>query len=379
MAQSLRDLKFFRNALESAHLSCDALEPVPHPEGGANELFLLEQRKKNDLGLFAWNTLNSAINRLGYCAVFIPDLSSLEALVANKEWARDFYGLDIEEEKGEGQNLFQPHTGLVEPGAAGKATNPGRFLALLADLVAPPEPGRECSGAGFNDILGTAGRQSVNFTEILRFLEGESLSFSPEAIEEAAKTLERLEAVENTPRLSRLRQEGCLPKIQDYEFAAQEELDIDEWLSLRRDPALEGGKKAFIPELSLSAWSLQDWPVKLASQLIAQCRYLLFVPVARTELVPAFFHFGGYSGTPPAHIHLAMLRRWRSRFGARLLAVDHDSLSFYIEKPATDADVTWLAAEQFRYCPERVTRAAGSIDYLARALVDSDIWQFTWG
>lgn len=406
MAQSLRDLKFFRKAMESVNLNCEDLHL--HSLPGFAGLYIVP--KSRAFNISGWLALNSSINQLGYCAVFLESPSSLDALSANLEWVRDYYGQESEDEQTDfnsSSKLFfnsrihrsnidlaagngtlvqsapaaschpapesPPASGLAEstvscPGADDK----GRFLDLLADMAAAshgPERGSSVSER----------EGKIDFTETLRFLAGESLTFSPEAIEQVAQKLEELEAVEMTPRLSTLRNSGLIPAVQDYEHASGE-LDLSRWLALRQDQVLEAGPASSGVYSPAAAWSQQDWPENnSAEELVARCDQLLIVPVARTELVPAFFHFGGYSGTPPAHVHLAALQHWKARYAPKLLAIDHDSLGFFVGKPACADDVQALALEHFRYCPDRVTRAAGSLDYLARALVAADVWQFTWG
>lgn len=425
MAQSLRDLKFFRKAMESVNLNCEDLHL--HSLSGFADLYIVP--KSLAFNLSGWLALNSSINQLGYCAVFLESPSSLEALSANLEWVREYYGQESEDEQTDsnsGSNLFlnsRTHRSNIDtaagngtlvqspppasapapppPPASAAALPPpasrhpaaealfasgqgestqscsgaddkGRFLALLADMAAAshgPERGSNVSGS----------EGKIDFTETLRFLAGESLTFSPEAIEQVAQKLEELEAVEQTPRLRSLRESGLIPAVADYEHASGE-LDLARWLALRQDQVLESGPASSGVYSPTAAWSQQDWPENnSADELVARCDQLLIVPVARSELVPAFFHFGGYSGTPPAHVHLAALQHWKARYAPKLLAIDHDSLAFFVGKPAFADDVQALALEHFRYCPDRVTRAAGSLDYLARALVGADVWQFTWG
>lgn len=397
MAHSLKDLKFFRKAVESLNLSCEDVVELSLP--GFSGLYLLSTRV--GFSRCAWLSLNSSLNQLGYCAVFLQPQASLAALGNNLEWVEEFYEQDFDdldqEESGldsstvsggprQASSLFSNGRAVclqeatdqsaVEGGEA--QSQHGRFMELLEELAQQTRgPGQKV--AAFNP----QSDYTVDFTETLRFLAGESLSFSPEAMERAAEKLEELENIELTARLSKLRQSRHVPSLHDYEQAAQE-LDLGRWLMMRQDQVLECRPGTGCGEVDkyspARAWSQQDWPqIKSADELISQCSQLLIVPVSRTELVPAFFHFGGYSGTPPAHVHLAAINRWKSRYAPRLLAIDHDALSFLVEKPAGVDDAALLAVEHFRYCPDKVTRAAGSIDYLARALVGSDIWQFTWG
>lgn len=405
MAHSLKDLKFFRKAVESLNLSCDDIGELALD--GFSGLYLLSTR--TGCGRSAWLSLNTSLNPLGYCAVFLQAQASLTALANNLEWVAEFYEQDFDDfdqdEPGletstvngaprRASSLFSNGKAVCLQEAVGSGSHPadqsvpnggeaqsqhGRFMELLEELAQQSRGPGEVAAA-FNP----QSDYTVDFTETLRFLAGESLSFSPEAMERAAEKLEELENIELTPRLSKLRQSRRIPSMHDYEQAAQE-LDLERWLLMRQDQVLESRPQTAVGDAvdkysPALAWSQQDWPqIKSADELIGQCSQLLIVPVARTELVPAFFHFGGYSGTPPAHVHLAAINRWKSRYAPRLLAIDHDALSFFVEKPAGSDDAALLALEHFRYCPDKVTRAAGSIEYLARALVGSDIWQFTWG
>jgi hypothetical protein len=110
-------------------------------------------------------------------------------------------------------------------------------------------------------------------------------------------------------------------------------------------------------------------------------QYLLLVPVVDTDLAPAFFHLGGVNDMPPAHVHLALMRRWSERYGlkAKILGLGPDSLYVYVANPVRSDEIAdKLAIEHFRYCPDSVLQTLGSVGRLAGEIRGCDLWQFWW-
>jgi hypothetical protein len=75
----------------------------------------------------------------------------------------------------------------------------------------------------------------------------------------------------------------------------------------------------------------------------------------------------------------AVMRSWEDRFGAYLIALGFDTMTFFVERPPTTIEqATAIAAEHFGFCPDRVWQDLGSLRSLATSLVDAPLWQFWW-
>jgi hypothetical protein len=75
----------------------------------------------------------------------------------------------------------------------------------------------------------------------------------------------------------------------------------------------------------------------------------------------------------------AVMRSWEDRFGAYLIALGFDTMTFLVERPPTSIDhAIAIAAEHFAFCPDRVWQDVGSLQSLAESLVDAPLWHFWW-
>jgi hypothetical protein len=104
------------------------------------------------------------------------------------------------------------------------------------------------------------------------------------------------------------------------------------------------------------------------------------VPAATPEDVLAVVGWGDWNACPPPEQHVAVLRSWRERYGARLQAMSHDTLELAVERPPADrAAAIALAREQFGYAEDIVVQwNHPTIGELAAALIGSDRWHFWW-
>ncbi|MGF1545422.1 MAG: DUF4253 domain-containing protein [Parvularculaceae bacterium] len=95
--------------------------------------------------------------------------------------------------------------------------------------------------------------------------------------------------------------------------------------------------------------------------------------------IPARLAYGDWNANPPAEHHVAALRAWRDRFGARLIGVNADTLNVIVEKtPQNKDDALALAHEQYAYAPDIVDQGVGSISHLAAGLMQTRSWYFWW-
>ena len=97
-----------------------------------------------------------------------------------------------------------------------------------------------------------------------------------------------------------------------------------------------------------------------------------------TEL-PAFVGYGGWNANPDPHIHVAVWRYWRRRYGIRLVSMRFDRLEFSVSRPPRNKSAALeLAREHHAYCDDIITQGVGSLSNLAAILMVSPYWHFWW-
>ena len=107
--------------------------------------------------------------------------------------------------------------------------------------------------------------------------------------------------------------------------------------------------------------------------------YIALIPDADVTTAPAYLSDGGWNAFPDAAVHIGLMRRWRDRFGARLIGHEFDMLTFHVVRPpATIEDALDLAEEHYAYCPDVIDQGYGSLRGLAGALLNAPTWQFWW-
>ncbi len=94
----------------------------------------------------------------------------------------------------------------------------------------------------------------------------------------------------------------------------------------------------------------------------------------------AILGWGDWNACPRPEEHVAILRHWRSRYGARLHAISTDTLELVVsDPPTTFANALVLAREQYAYASDIVDQGEhSSVGVLAAALVGSPHWHFWW-
>lgn len=75
----------------------------------------------------------------------------------------------------------------------------------------------------------------------------------------------------------------------------------------------------------------------------------------------------------------AVLRSWEDRFGVRLVGLGFDELTLSVDAPPTAmARALGIAAEHRAFCPDGFDLQQGTIEDLARGLLNRRIWRFWW-
>jgi hypothetical protein len=106
---------------------------------------------------------------------------------------------------------------------------------------------------------------------------------------------------------------------------------------------------------------------------------LALVPVKVPYEVPAVLPFGEWNECPPDDVHVAVLRRWFTFFGAEPVAMTRDVIELRVARPIRDTEVARkVACEQYAYASDIVEQGCGSVRELAQTLLNSDLWFFWW-
>jgi hypothetical protein len=400
LVQSAVDLGTLRQVIGAAQIGFDDLRPLPI--GNFKGLFVF--RKFKDMKVSEWFKLNQILANLGYTSVFVSELERLQYLAASLDQAQEFYQdfsqdfwqnplLDCESDL---DNIFAPvvppkqsalpfgqevmlrqklrqaleHIASNKTNLSQSASKPPSELAAGDAALSSQSSESALSAAAATP----SGPGSIpGYASVMRFLAGNDCVLTTDAFEQAALKLDQLESIELVPILDSLRSKHKVPTVSDYQRAAAE-LDLDAWLEVRQDAAIEILAE---PE---SAGEGHIAPTR-SQQLIDSVQHLMLVPVVETDLVPAYFHMGGVNDMPPAHVHLALLRHWNEVYGVKpkILGLGPDSLYIHVAKPISAGEqATKLAIEQFRYCPDSVLQSLGSVGRLALEISGCDLWQFWW-
>jgi len=107
--------------------------------------------------------------------------------------------------------------------------------------------------------------------------------------------------------------------------------------------------------------------------------FIATIPTSDSTTVPVFLRFGDWNACPSPHVHMAMARYWRERYGAEIATLSSDVVEFTVSRPpADDAQAMELAWQQYLYCADLVDQGVGSVATLAQALKGSTHWYFWW-
>jgi hypothetical protein len=106
---------------------------------------------------------------------------------------------------------------------------------------------------------------------------------------------------------------------------------------------------------------------------------IAFIPTNDWTAIPAFLRWGGWNECPLPEYHIAAFRSWRDRFGAELVAFNHDTLNLRVQHgPSTREAALDLAREQYVYCSDIVDQWDGKLSSLAATLLGAPWWHFWW-
>lgn len=95
--------------------------------------------------------------------------------------------------------------------------------------------------------------------------------------------------------------------------------------------------------------------------------------------VPALMRYGGWNSCPMPHVQLALLRRWKEKYDAELVAIAGDVVELRVGKPPKhDAGALELAREQYSYCDDIVSQGTMTLERLAEGLKNGTVWYFWW-
>ena len=168
-----------------------------------------------------------------------------------------------------------------------------------------------------------------------------------------------------------------------YDLRAAELAELKAWIEENRkadDPVEDWD---FEPQIG-------DWPDNPHSQLRPSVHlhysgapydevYIVTMQDVENASIPALLSFGGWNANPAPEYHVAALRSWHERYGARLISLTGDVMELRVERrPETREEALDLAREQYAYCNDIVDQGVGDLASLAATLMVSDVWYFWW-
>lgn len=107
--------------------------------------------------------------------------------------------------------------------------------------------------------------------------------------------------------------------------------------------------------------------------------YLTVIPTDDWTTIPAYLRWGDWNENPAAEWHVAAMRTWRDRYGVELVGMGFDTLNLRVNHPARSREeAVDLALAQYVYCSDIVDQGVGSINQLAKDLMENDWWFFWW-
>lgn len=169
-----------------------------------------------------------------------------------------------------------------------------------------------------------------------------------------------------------------LARAQKFDFDAWMDQARQEWATGSRADAVIPPRGDFVtgneqPDaIALACWN----PLTAAPMHVI---HIGLLPTSDPTEVPAILDCGGWNAFPESEVHVGLLRRWRDRYGARLIGHTTDTLTFHVLRPPhTPQEALELATEHYAYCSDVIDQGFGSLDALAGALMHAPTWQFWW-
>jgi predicted DNA-binding WGR domain protein len=108
--------------------------------------------------------------------------------------------------------------------------------------------------------------------------------------------------------------------------------------------------------------------------------HLGLVPATRPADAVAAIGWQGWANYDSDPSEMAtVFRSWEERFGAVLVGLSFDVLTFAVARPARNlGEAIAIAAEHTAICPDNVWQGAGTLRDYARGLVQARAWTFWW-
>ncbi len=60
--------------------------------------------------------------------------------------------------------------------------------------------------------------------------------------------------------------------------------------------------------------------------------YIALLPTAENAAAPAWLKWGNWNGCPPPDYHVAVVRRWREKYGAEIVGMSGDVLNLRVSR-----------------------------------------------
>jgi len=106
---------------------------------------------------------------------------------------------------------------------------------------------------------------------------------------------------------------------------------------------------------------------------------MVLLPTANPWEVNAYLQYGGWNECPMPEVHCAVAKRWWDECGAYIASVNDSVVEYRVLRPIRDREQALaVATEQFLYCTDIVSQGTGTVEALAKALLDSSVWYFWW-
>lgn len=106
---------------------------------------------------------------------------------------------------------------------------------------------------------------------------------------------------------------------------------------------------------------------------------IALLPIADPAEAPASLAFGNWAGCPEPTVHVAVLTRWRERWGAEVIAIGEDRIELRVARPpdAPEAALA-LAREHAAYAPALIGGGTRTLAALAAERLGARSWSFRW-
>jgi len=164
--------------------------------------------------------------------------------------------------------------------------------------------------------------------------------------------------------------------------------EIAPWfLSLAGMPSSSDWFKKWQTEQDRELWdlSIESWPqdVKAATDISTIGVCIDLVPTKFSWQIPGFSQFppGNNYWGGAQDVHMAILKRWYTDYGAELVVSSGATYELQVSNPPTSKEAAMkLAVEHYLYCPDCVEQssAPNTIKYRAAKLLNGRTWYFWW-